>query len=161
MPSVLTLLTRQVRSTLDAVRVVGPTVTVEHTCRVRNTGYTRPHTRTRFLPRSFSLSQHHACAPTRSTGCCRFCSPVQSCTAATDSTGVTNGPQMTQENGPKLGRASGSSTPRCAALRWRWSMPVPVRTDAQDQANLMVLSALEEERYVRSPSYGYEDHGSF
>ena len=39
-------------------------------------------------------------------------------------------------------------------------MPVRVGMDDQDQANPMVLSALEEARYVRSPSYRYEDHGS-
>ena len=64
------------------------------------------------------------------------------------------------KNGPKLGSASKEVALRCAALRWRWSMPVRVRTDDQDQPNRMVLSALEEARYARLPSYGYEDHGS-
>lgn len=52
--------------------------------------------------------------------------------------------------------AEGYAALRCVAL----AMVDAGASDDQDQANPMVLSALEEARYVRSPSYGYEDHGS-
>ena len=187
MSLVLTLLTGQVLTTVHTVRVVGAAVAVVHTGGIRHTAFLvveskllqeiisvvkalaifdekalRRHDNIHpFIPRSFLLSPNRPTRPRAPRGCCRFCPPVQSCTGVINTTGVTNGPRATQENGPKLGRASGSSTPRCAALRWRWSMPVRVRMDDQDQPNPMVLSALEEARYARSPSYGYEGHGSF
>ena len=49
---------------------------------------------------------------------------------------------------------------RCVALAVVDASALEGRTDDQYQANPMVLSALEEARYARSPSYGYEDHGS-
>ena len=83
---------------------------------------------TPFLPRKLLFKP--AIAPrARATprGCCRFCSPAQSCTAATNTTDVTNGCQENMGFRSSVARAGPRprAALRCAALRWRWSMPVP------------------------------------
>ena len=76
---------------------------------------------TPFIPGSFPLSPHHACAPTWLLPILLARTELHSRDQQHRRDEWVSGNMGLR---PKLGRASGSSTSRCVALRWRWSMPV-------------------------------------